>query len=180
MGWRDNLATEKQLALLARLGQKVRQPFTKGEASDLIGQLFAEGEQDPQQVERRERETEIATNEWDQNGAYLWHLRYAEDLEEVKRAKRGEVRDAKEQLSITRDERIVFWQDTFRDLQVGDFCTQAYQLYEKYGHRFKMPKKQQIVAMLDALDADSPTWDRDMPEYFFSVLVHNFPELRRK
>jgi hypothetical protein len=34
-----------------------------------------------------------------------------------------------------------------------------------------------IQDLLDALDAYSPTWDRDKPEFFYETLGSNFPDL---
>lgn len=39
--WRDQPATDKQLAYLRILGHKTAAPMTKGEACDLIGELKA-------------------------------------------------------------------------------------------------------------------------------------------
>jgi hypothetical protein len=56
---------------------------------------------------------------------------------------------------------------------------QPIKLYFAHGYRYKMPSENNIRAVLEALDAYSPTWDKDTPEYFFSTLEQNFPELQK-
>jgi hypothetical protein len=57
---------------------------------------------------------------------------------------------------------------------------QPIKLYLEQGYRFKQPSTKHLQDVLDALDADSATWDRETPEYLFQTLEHNFPELLRR
>jgi hypothetical protein len=78
------------------------------------------------------------------------------------------------------NERLWFWRDTFRtpdQMEGAGTNEQQIKLYFAHGHRYKKPSENNIRAVLEALDAYSPTWDKDTPEYFFSTLQQNFPEL---
>ena len=79
-------------------------------------------------------------------------------------------------------QRIEFWEDTFRvdQVEVSYYCEQTIRLYCEHGHRFKMPTETRIQAILDTLDAHSPTWDIDGTVSFYLTLEASFPELVRK
>jgi hypothetical protein len=82
-------------------------------------------------------------------------------------------------LRDAQNERLWFWQATFKAPDGGVVDEQAIKLYLEHGYRFDLPPTSILQPMLDALDADSGTWDLETPEYFFQTLEHNFPELLR-
>jgi hypothetical protein len=179
MNWRDDPASEKQLTFLKLFGFTPDRPLTKGEASDLIAQFSEDPERqlirDKNQVGKIEREY----REREQDLAHHLHLEYEDAKRAAENAERGEIRDAKMYLRDAQNERLCFWEDTIREPEDGSGNEQAVKLYFAQGYRFEMPSKKEIQAILDALDADSPTWDKDIPEYFFQTLEHNFPGLLR-
>ena len=94
--------------------------------------------------------------------------------------KRGETGDHKLEVAELKNARISFWMDAFKDVvDMEDFSEQAAKLSTKFGYPFKMPAKEQIQNILDALDKAWPVWDRDKPEIFFETLELNFPALLR-
>jgi hypothetical protein len=173
MNWRDDPATEKQLDYLKDFGFVPERPLKKGEASDLISE-FSE---DP---EKQRIRNEAQFKERERNLAH--HLRLACDSAklDLDRAGKGEIRDAKAYLRDVQNERLAFWQHAFQPPDGGEIYQQPIKLYLEHGYRFKMPSSKHFQKVLDALDADSATWDKDVPEYFFQALQHNFPELLRK
>jgi len=73
-----------------------------------------------------------------------------------------------------------FWTDTCRDMaQMQCRSATVMNLYMKYGCRCVPPAPGQVQEVLDALDAASPTWDRDSLELFYQTLELNFPEVVR-
>jgi hypothetical protein len=75
------------------------------------------------------------------------------------------------------EERLDFWTSCISGPIHGkNVSKQAMDFYEKIGYRFHLPAPKQIQDILDALDANFATWDRDIPEYFFQMLELNFPD----
>ena len=75
------------------------------------------------------------------------------------------------------EERVSFWYDCFRD----DFENyDAQDFYYLFGWEFNVPTKRQIRAVLKALDESDLYWDQENPRCFFSVLEHNYPELKAR
>lgn len=104
------------------------------------------------------------------------------DFAAVLFAECGETSDAKMDLKEAQRQRIEFWEDTFRvdQVEVSYYCEQTIRLYCEHGYRFEMPTKKRIQAILDTLDAHSPTWDIDGTVSFYLTLEASFPELVRK
>ena len=117
--------------------------------------------------------------ERERNLAYYLRLDVNEAKQRVERTERGEITLAKEDLRFAQKERVVFWKNTFRDVdpRVEDVNEQQIRLYLNWGYLFKTPANKIIQDLLDALDAYSPIWDRDKPEFFYETLVSNFPDL---
>jgi hypothetical protein len=117
--------------------------------------------------------------ERERNLAYYLRLDVNEAKQKVEVAGRDWIADAKEDLRFAQKERVVFWKKTFRDVdpRVEDFNEQQIRLYLNWGYLFKTPANKIIQDLLDTLDAYSPTWDHDKPEFFYEVLVSNFPDL---
>jgi hypothetical protein len=181
MSWKDDPATEKQLAYLRQFGYEPNGPITKGEASQLIDQFSEDPARDAIRTSNQIRESDRLDHEAEKKFAYVLHRLVNELTESLTTAERDEKGDIKWELNDTRQRRLQFWKDTMRSPEkVEDFHVQANDLFESRGHHFKMPSKAQLEAMLEALDASSPTWDLEMPEYFFTTLEHNFPELKRR
>ena len=184
MSWREDSATEKQLNYLKEFGFASDRRLTKGEASDLIAEFSENPEREATRDQNQTAKWEKEFEEREQNLAFHLREEYRNAKQEMETAKRGEIRDAKMYLNDAQNERLWFWQDTFRqpdEMEGAGTNQQSIKLYFAQGYRFEMPSSQVIQSLLDALDADSPTWDKDMPEYFFKTLEHNFlGSLRRK
>jgi hypothetical protein len=168
MNWRDNPATEKQLSYLNFFGFTPDHPLTKGEAADLIDQFS----KDPERQKIRDRNYELIR-------AFTLREYYEQAKQALEKAEKEDIEDAEMSVQDTRNERLYFWEDAFRmpcNMETG-FHEQLFTLYLAQGYRFEMPSLEQIQIVLDALDANSPTWDKEMPEYFFQTLEYNYPEL---
>ncbi|MGA2542767.1 MAG: hypothetical protein ABSG78_14555 [Verrucomicrobiota bacterium] len=179
MNWRDEPASEKQLSLLGQYDYLPDGPMTKGEASDLITQFSEDPEKQRILEGNRRVKYERENEEEERNRAYHLHLASDEAKQEMANADPSELQDEKTFWEDMKNDRVQFWQDTIGEPEDGTCDQQAIKLYLSQGHRFQTPSNDQIQAILDALDASSATWDRDMPEYFFSTLELNFPELLR-
>lgn len=164
-------ATEAQLDYIRGLGGNPPPNLTISDASQLIKQLLeAESEQ------RRH-----ATAERLQWPAYHLHEDYERAKRDVETAEKGEIKDANMLLKDARDERLSFWQDTFLSPSDMSFVTeQSIKLYLEHGHRFKKPSEKRILAILETLDAHSPTWDKNGTVSFYLTLEASFPELLKK
>jgi hypothetical protein len=158
--------SERQLAYIRDLGGNASPTTSKSEASQLIDQLLGE----KRQREFIERERNLAS--------YL-HSEYDEAKRSSEMAEKGDIREAQMFLKDAWNERLWFWQDTFRtpDKMKGALTNeQQIKFFFAHGHRYKMPSEDKIRAILEALDAYSPTWDMDKPEGFFATLEQNYPE----
>jgi hypothetical protein len=168
MDWQDNPATEKQLNYLKSFGFAPDSLLTKGQAANLIDQFS----KDPERIKIRDRNYELIR-------AFTLREYYEDAKRVLDKAEKEEIEDAEMSVEDTRNERLYFWEDTFREPvnhETG-FHEQLFTLYLAQGYRFNIPSLEQIQIILDALDASSPTWDKEMPEYFFQTLEYNFPEL---
>jgi len=94
--------------------------------------------------------------------------------------------EAKDELRYESGLRIKFWRVTFpsggRSLDMDDWegladYNEMIDRYAEFGRRFKIPTNNQILAVLDALDQESPDWDKTQPERFYSALAASFPDL---
>ncbi len=78
-------------------------------------------------------------------------------------------------------DRQEFWVNTCREItKMHASCTQAIDLYRKFGCRFCEPTGEQVAEVLNALDSAIPQWDSVHPELFYQTLELNFPELVRR
>jgi hypothetical protein len=173
MSWKDDPATEKQLNYLKQFGFVPEHAMTKGEASALISQ-FSE---DPGRQRVRD---DNQAGDREANMAYGLRIECESAKRELDAAGKGEIRDAKMFLRDAQNERLDFWQKALQPPDGGEVYQQPIKLYLGYGYRFKMPSSKHLQDILDALDAESATWDKDMPERFFQTLELNFPDLLRK
>jgi len=183
MNWRDDPATEKQISYLNQFNYVPDRPLTKGEASDLIEQFSEDPKRQEIRDEKQSARYEHELEDRERNLASYLHVEHEEAKQAVNSAERGDITDAKDYLHDKEEERLSFWRDTFQDHpeeMENASQKQAVKLYISNGYRLKKPSNKQIQKILDALDADSATWDRDTPEYFFQTLEFNFPELLRK
>jgi hypothetical protein len=183
MSWREDPATEKQLNYLKEFGFNPERVLTKGEASDLIAQFSEDPERSAIRDKNQSEKWEEEFNEREQNLAFHLHSEFDEAKQSMDTAESDEIDDAKMYLEDARNERMWFWQDTFRSpdqMEGAGTNEQQIKLYFVQGYRFEMPAEEVIQSLLVALDANSPTWDKDTPEYFFQTVEHNFPELLRK
>jgi hypothetical protein len=187
MNWREEPASESQLEYLKVFGFTPDRPITKGEASELLTQFKEDPERQRIRAEARvaERARKDAQNRMDQaerevDMAYYLHADCDSAKKSLAEAERGEAQEAKVYLRELQEDRFRFWQETFRAPAWERTDLQPIKLYLEHGHRFNLPAKNILQAMLDTLDADSATWDRDNPGYFFQTLEYNFPQLLRK
>jgi len=183
MSWREDLATEKQLNYLKEFGFVPDRALTKGEACDLIAEFSEDPERESVRDKNQAGKWEREFNEREQNLACHLRSEYEEAKQWVDKAEPDEIEDAKMSLGDTQNERLYFWQDTFRQpdqMEGAGTNEQQIKLYFAQGYRFEMPAEETIQTLLDALDANSLTWDKDTPEYFFQTLEHNFPEQLRR
>lgn len=173
-------ATEAQLKFIRDLGGTPPPDLNVAEASLLIDQLLHDPEQQRIREEKQAGKWERGFAERERNLAYHLHSEFDEAKHSAEKAEKGEVRDAKMYLKDAWNERLWFWKDTFRSPDQTEGAgtnEQPIKLYFAHGYRFKMPSENNIRAVLEALDAHLSTWDKDTPEYFFSTLEQNFPEL---
>ena len=173
-------ATEKQLQYLEVFGYISDKPLTKEDASILIAQFSEDPERRRIRDKNQAEKTEQGFAERERNLAYHLRSEFDQAKQSAEKAERADIRDAKMYLKDTRNERLWFWQDTFRtpdQMEGSGTNEQAIRLYFAQGYRFEMPSEENTNVILDALDANSPTWDKDVPEYFFSTLENNFAEL---
>ena len=177
--WRNHPATEKQLAYLQSFGFSLDSLLTKGEACDLIDKFSDEPESQRKRDQNNRKKYEQDYGEREHHLAYHLRLELKEAKQNVEEAEPDESEFEKEDFKYEQEARLVFWKNTFRDvnLAVEDFNEQWSNLYLNWGYRFRTPTDKQIQDLLDALDVNSSTWDRDMPEYFFQTLEFNFPDL---
>ncbi len=172
-------ATEKQLQYLKVFGYIPEGSISKEEASILIGRFSEDPERQRIRDENNTKKTEHEFAERERNLAYHLRSEYDEAKKSAEKAEADEIEDAKMYLNDAWNERLWFWQDTFRSpdqMEGAGMNEQAIKLFFFNGYRFKMPSEDSIRDVLEALDAFSPTWDKDTPEYFFSTLQQNFPE----
>lgn len=101
---------------------------------------------------------------------------------------RVNIEEPKDELKYESGLRIKFWKATFpsggRSLEVEDWegladYTETITCYSDLGGRFKVPTNEQILAVLNSLDQQSPDWDKTQPEQFYSALAASFPDLIR-
>jgi hypothetical protein len=173
-------ATEAQLKYIRDLGGTSPPDLNIAEASLLIDQLLHDPEQQRIHEEKQAGKWEHEFAERERNVAYHLHSEFNEAKHSEETAEKGEIRDAKMYLKDAWNERLWFWRDTFRSpdqMEGAGTNEQPIKLYFAHGHRYRIPSENNIRAVLEALDAYSPTWDKDTPEYFFSTLQQNFPEL---
>jgi uncharacterized tellurite resistance protein B-like protein len=186
-------ATEKQLAYLNLFGFVPDRPLTIVEASALIEQFS--GDPERQKVRDGNYVNQKLKDYDDLNTNQAFYMR--NDIDEAKRelekAEEDDTNDAEaivdyvENVEYVRNCRLDFWADTFDlpvNIQYGTYrqCSvyeQKTKFYLANGYRFELPAPEQIQVVLDILDADSATWDKDMPESFFQTLEHSFPQLLR-
>ena len=99
-----------------------------------------------------------------------------------------ELQDAETELKDARFNRIKFWQATFKqdwiladkEEHLIDFADTIDQLYAEHGHYFKVPTSKQVSDILQALDNDTPDWDKREPHAFYATLKATVPECTRK
>jgi hypothetical protein len=171
-------ATEAQLDYIRGLGGNPPPDLNISDASRLIEQLLqAPDVEEKKQAAREQKKHDAAERE--QWPAYYLHQDYEEAKRAVETAERGEIKDVKMSLKDARDQRLWFWQDTFLSPcnMEGLVTEQSVRLYLEHGHRFKKPSEKRILAILETLDAHSPTWDKDGTVSFYLTFEASFPEL---
>lgn len=167
--WDTLPATQRQLEYLRLFGYTPNGPVTKAQAHELISAYEEDPEKRRIRDENKSRECLIEAKRRRENLAYYLHM----DCEAAsKEAAKGELRRC-------RKLRLDFWKDSFDLGERLSEAFQAYALHEELGCRFRMPRTEQIQAVLDALDKHSQSWDMDHPKAFYSTLELNFPELLR-
>jgi hypothetical protein len=171
-------ATEAQLDYIRGLGGNPPPDLNISDASRLIEQLLQAPDVEEKKQAAREQKKHDAS-EREQWPAYYLHQDYEEAKRAVETAERGEIKDAKMSLKDARDQRLWFWQDTFLSPcnMEGLVTEQSVRLYLEHGHRFKKPSEKRILAILETLDAHSPTWDKDGTVSFYLTFEASFPEL---
>ena len=187
MSWREKPASESQLEYLKAFGFAPDRPMTKGEASDLLTELKEDPHQQRILAEHREAERVRKADrgaERTPREKLTWRISYTLIVTRRRRAWSWRKGARFETPKCTRERFKRHGSDSGRKLfehRHGN-CTdlQPIKLYLEQGHRFNLPAKNILQAMLDTLDADSATWDWDNPRYFFQTLEHNFPQLLRK
>lgn len=187
-------ATERQLQYLEQLGQDLGGlNLTKAEASELIAKLCAD-QTGPEPEPEVEEET---TEEYIEHEAYRLHeeidsaraslnseenspLPDAEEEQDLVEREKS-IADCRADLKLAQDSRIEFWLLTFEKIDLSGSYISTSDYYDKWGKRFKKPKRAQVEAILDALDSSAaPAWDKDHPELFYRTLEINFPVLLRE
>jgi hypothetical protein len=157
---------------LRKLGHEPKPGLTKGEASGLIDELQAKGQ---------EYRWEKAQEDHEKNTAWVYHRVFNEAQEALGLAERGEITDAREELRDAREMRTLFWQNVFSSVgEWDDYTDQLAALSDAAEGLFKKPSRKVIQEVLDRLDAASPEWDRTGPEQFISALAELHPELVKK
>lgn len=101
---------------------------------------------------------------------------------EEKAELREQIAEEKQNLKGSWDNRIDGWKNTFR--KDGDGTGYGLVIYEEFGHKFRMPTKQQFKDLLSTLDEQHPGWDEGkrietIGSSFFKTLELNLPELRK-
>ena len=175
-------ATEKQLAYLNLFGFFSDRPLTIAEASALIEQFSEDPERQKIRDDNYVKKKLLEYEELNKNRAYYVRKDIEDAKRELEKAENDDISDAKMCVEDMRNARLDFWADTFEipvNMQYGVYEQKA-GFYFAHGYRFKVPTPEQIQIILDVLDADSATWDKDMPEYFYQKLENNFPQLLRK
>jgi hypothetical protein len=180
MSWREEPASEKQLEYLKTLGYEPEEYLTKGQASDLIEELKNDPEAQQKRAALNQQRCEQEFQDSQRNMAYHLHKAYEAATRELAAAGKDEIRDAKAYLQDTQQERLTFWRRAFEPPDGDNTDPQPIKLYLEHGYRFKPPSSSLLQTLLDALDADSATWDLDMPEYLFQTVEYNCPDLLRK
>jgi hypothetical protein len=174
-------ATEAQLEYIRGLGGSAPPNLNISDASRLIDQLLhAPDVEEKKQAAREQKRHEAAERE--QKPAFYLRQDYEEAKRILETAERGEIQDAKMALKDAQDQRLWFWQDTFLSPcnMEGLVTEQSVRLYLEHGHRFKRPSEKRILAILELLDAHSPSWDKDGTVSFYLTLEASFPELLKK
>jgi hypothetical protein len=180
-GLPESKASESQLDYIRGLGGNPDPDLSVSDASNLIGELLSAPDLEKRKQAAREQNRVEADERHNRPAHYL--RRDCEDAKgSLQNAERGEISEAKMDLKEAQRQRIEFWEDTFRvdQVEVSYYCEQTIRLYCEHGHRFKMPTETRIQAILDTLDAHSPTWDIDGTVSFYLTLEASFPELLRK
>jgi hypothetical protein len=98
-----------------------------------------------------------------------------------------EMEDAERELKDARSKRLRFWKATFKEDwiltgdedQLIDFADTIDQLYAQCGRYFKIPTNKQVIDVLEALDNDSPNWDKREPAAFYTRLKAAVPDCTR-
>ena len=99
-----------------------------------------------------------------------------------------ELEDAQTELKDARLKRLSFWKATFRqdwiltdeENRLGDFADTIDHLYALYGRYFKIPTNKQVTDILEALDENSPDWDKRQPDGFYTALKATVPDCTRR
>ena len=174
-------ATRSQLDYIRGLGGNPPHNLSVSEASNIIDQLLKSPDVAERKLAAREKRRQEAI-ERPHNPAHFLRQDCESAKQDLQEAEGGAVSDAKSDLKDALNERVEFWQDTFRVnlVEVSYFCEQTIKLYCEHGYRFKMPSEKRVQAILDILDSASPTWDIDGTISFFLTLEASFPELVRK
>jgi hypothetical protein len=174
-------ATRSQLDYIRGLGGNPPPDLSVSEASNIIDQLLKSPDVAERKLAAREKRRQEAI-ERPQYPAHFLRQDCESAKQDLQEAERGSVSDAKSDLKNALNQRVEFWQDTFRVnlVEVSYFCEQTIKLYCEHGHRFKMPSEKRVQTILDILDSASSTWDIDGTISFFLTLEASFPELVRK
>jgi hypothetical protein len=159
MDRREQPATEIQVRRLQQLGYRFEHPLNREEAMRLI----------------REREAQHGSSK-------AFDLK--KNIESLKlslaAALSSEEEPLRTKLELLRSQRREYWVNSCREpTKMIDTCSQALELYMKFGCRFTVPNSEQAQEVLDALDAAMPDWEADHPELFYNTLELNFPMLLR-
>ena len=191
-GWRENPATEKQLAVLAEYGLDVPPGITKGQASAWIDKLFNSPEAQEvrgdkilegiinEEVDLAERGLGCAGHRTP-SGAYR-----AEINRNFEEADESEVDS--EAVYALQAARVNYWMHVFDpdeesasmrvDDEGVDMGFEFFANDQKLWHELrrlaknfrKLPSKVQVINTLSTLDAASDDWDDSRPESFFDQL----------
>jgi len=193
MDWADEPATEQQVSQLVRLGFHMARPLSLTEAASLIRQY-------KKQASRRNTTPASGGTGWPVRGASAplsfstppkegWPDpgRRMLHISEEPHAPLGAavppprpIESPANEAIAEETERLEFWLDTFRDVKEMQVASvKVYELRQKHGCHFLLPRREQVEDVLKALDTAIPAWDRDHPEFFYQTLELNFPELAR-
>ena len=173
MNWKDEPATEDQLGHLRQFGYEPDHPLTKGEAVRII--LDFEEHPELRGLPSGRDSTEQATS-----SAYRLHLAVEQTKRAAAEAQGSPTQSVGHPMGLAMARRQEFWADTCSDSdKMHLVAAQGLALHKRLGCRFMVPSAEQIQAILDSLDRNLPSWDRDHPELFYQTLELNFPELLR-